>query len=476
MKYVHTNIITDDWKRLAQFYIQAFSCKMTLPQRDLSGEWLSRATGVHKAHIKGAHLRLPGWGNQGPTLEIFQYTQNEHQPQPLSNRKGLGHLAFEVEDVEATLEKALAFGGERYGEVAVHTIESLGTLTVVYLRDPDGNIIELQNWGKPIDVPLEKAVKKVPAKHTTDDTPKPLKEDVPADTPPQKELPSPSQKPRPLQPSADLTDDDLLDPALDKRAYMDALNKDLDDTRDSVNRSKAEIKASKEALKYEQQQLNRRLKYTPDDLEEDRPLKKDKNELLQDLQGEMNKEDLENRALPVSEQPTPPQVTPLPVPLTLPKTPAQLQVELKIAGTVSLLDLTKVALNLTPEVLAERLRAYTSVVHPQNGDLSFLEYLGKQYRADLVPLVKVLNWTQDRITKEKAWILIPRLKGSLHHLLEQCEKRSQLLKDLGLEQMQSSPEEFIEAYQELLKIAEVAEAQGAIDLRLAYSAKPDTNS
>ena len=41
--------------------------------RDLSGEWLDRATGLKNAHIKGIHLRLPGYGEGGPTLEIFQY-------------------------------------------------------------------------------------------------------------------------------------------------------------------------------------------------------------------------------------------------------------------------------------------------------------------------------------------------------------------------------------------------------------------
>lgn len=470
MKYVHTNIITDDWKRLAEFYIQAFSCKMTLPHRNLSGDWLSKATGVKNAHIKGAHLRLPGWGKQGPTLEIFQYHNNEAQPHPLSNRKGLGHLAFEVEDVEAALEQALAFGGERYGEVVVHQTEQMGTLTFVYLRDPDGNIIELQNWGKPIHIPLEELGKKVPAKHTTDDTPKPLKEKTQPPTKEQ-ELPNTSKQPTPVEPLTNgQEEEEYLDPNLDKRGFLDALQKDLDSTKQSVRDAKAEIKASREDADYHQQQVNKKLKYIPD---EDRTIKKDKQELLQELKGEMEKEDLDKRALPVQEKTsTPPQKeqpASTPSTLALPKEPAQLQVEFKMGEQVEIEALTQEQLGMPPQQLAHNLRALTTVAHPENKELSFLEYLGKQYRADLVPLVKALKANQNRIEKEKAWALLPRLKGSIHHLLGQCQEQSSTLENLGLEQLGLSPKEFIATYESLMKVVELAEQKAAAYVRFSYT-------
>ena len=42
MKYVHTNIIAQDWKFLSQFYIDVFGCKPVPPERRLSGEWIGR--------------------------------------------------------------------------------------------------------------------------------------------------------------------------------------------------------------------------------------------------------------------------------------------------------------------------------------------------------------------------------------------------------------------------------------------------
>lgn len=41
IKYVHTNIIAKDWKRLADFYIQVFNSKPLYPERDLSGKWIA---------------------------------------------------------------------------------------------------------------------------------------------------------------------------------------------------------------------------------------------------------------------------------------------------------------------------------------------------------------------------------------------------------------------------------------------------
>lgn len=467
MKYVHTNIITDDWKRLAEFYIQVFACKMTLPQRNLSGAWLAKGTGVEEATIKGAHLRLPGWGNQGPTLEIFQYTNNKEQQYPLANRKGLGHLAFEVADVDATLEKALAFGGQRYGEVSSHVVDAIGTLTFVYLRDPDGNIIELQHWDKA--EPLQELGQTVPAKHTTDDRPNPLK-NRPPHPPTEQEMPTPKPSMPPPSPSASISEEDepSVDPYTDKRAYLDALHKDVDETNQSVRDTKAEIRASKEAWRQQQHALRKDIPYTT----EARTIKKSKQELLQDLKGEMEQEDLKQRALPTSEQPPTPIESPTPpaINVEIPSVAVQLQVEIKINNTIEVLSITEDQLNMPTGQLAHNLHLLTTVAHPQGAGLSFLEYLGKQYRADLVPLVKALTTEQSKAEQNNAWILLPRLKGSINHLLEQCKQKAAVLEQLGLEHLELNPPAFVLTYENLMKIADLSEEKGATYLRLSYTA------
>ena len=145
-RYTHTNIIATDWRTLADFYVEVFECVPVPPERDQSGEWLARGTGVAEAHLMGVHLRLPGYGNKGPTLELYSYTQMLDKPAPAANRKGLGHLAFAVDDVAATLEQVLARGGQALGEVVTREVEGVGTLTFVYATDPEGNVLELQRW------------------------------------------------------------------------------------------------------------------------------------------------------------------------------------------------------------------------------------------------------------------------------------------------------------------------------------------
>lgn len=148
MRFAHTNIITDNWKRLAEFYIRVFQCKALLPERDLSGKWLEKATSIPNSHIRGVHLEVPGYESNAPTLEIFQYDQNLPRPEALPNRKGFGHIAFQVDDIQKTLELVLANGGSQVGELVNKTIESAGSITFVYVKDIDGNIVELQNWKK----------------------------------------------------------------------------------------------------------------------------------------------------------------------------------------------------------------------------------------------------------------------------------------------------------------------------------------
>ena len=148
MRYAHTNIAARDWKRLADFYISVFGCKVKPPERNLSGDWLDRATGLNNARLSGVHLLLPGHGDNGPTLEIFTYEDMHETSVIMANHSGFTHIAFEVDDVDATLDTALKRGAELLGQVTQKEIEHVGILKFVYFRDPEGNIIEIQSWGK----------------------------------------------------------------------------------------------------------------------------------------------------------------------------------------------------------------------------------------------------------------------------------------------------------------------------------------
>lgn len=144
-KFVHTNIVAQDWKRLAVFYEEAFGCQPVPPERHLQGAWIDAATGIPNVRLDGIHLRLPGYGDAGPTLEIFQYHPSKEGLKRI-NRAGFAHIAFAVEDVAAAREAVFAAGGSEYGQMTHVEINGAGTITFAYMADPEGNILELQHW------------------------------------------------------------------------------------------------------------------------------------------------------------------------------------------------------------------------------------------------------------------------------------------------------------------------------------------
>lgn len=147
-KYVHTNLIAKDWRKLAKFYTDVFGCALVPPERDYRGAELDAGTNLKDAHLTGAHLRLPGYDENGPTLEIYNYDQLEPSNEPRVNRPGFGHIAFEVNDVTKARDLVKANGGNIVGEI-VTLRTSVGTkVTWCYMTDPEGNIIELQSWSK----------------------------------------------------------------------------------------------------------------------------------------------------------------------------------------------------------------------------------------------------------------------------------------------------------------------------------------
>jgi len=146
--YRHTSIVAADWRALATFYEDVFACVPVPPRRDLSGAWLARGTGVRDAQLSGVHLRLPGHGEGGPTLEIYGYSWSEPRPAVAANREGIAHIAFEVDDVVAATRMVLGRGGSLIGEVTQSEVPGVGMLTFVYAADPEGNIVELQSWGQ----------------------------------------------------------------------------------------------------------------------------------------------------------------------------------------------------------------------------------------------------------------------------------------------------------------------------------------
>lgn len=145
-KYVHTNLVARDWRALADFYQALFGCVPVPPERDFQGEELESGTGIPGAHLRGVHLRLPGYGDNGPTLEIFNYNILQDRERTAVNRPGFGHIAFSVDDVAAARQAVLNAGGRTVGEIVTLQVSAGARVTWCYVTDPEDNVIELQSW------------------------------------------------------------------------------------------------------------------------------------------------------------------------------------------------------------------------------------------------------------------------------------------------------------------------------------------
>ena len=109
---------------------------------------MDAGTGLKGVHLTGVHLRLPGHGDNGPTIEIFNYNHLETRPKTAVNRPGFAHIAFEVENVETAQREVEINGGSMLGEIVTLTTKIGTKVTWCYMTDPEGNVIELQSWSK----------------------------------------------------------------------------------------------------------------------------------------------------------------------------------------------------------------------------------------------------------------------------------------------------------------------------------------
>ena len=145
-RYAHVNVIATDWRKLAQFYQEVFDCEPISTERDHHGPHTDAVTGIKNVRVQGQHLRVPGHGENGPTIEFFSYNKVLPTQAPAINRNGFAHLAFEVDDFDGVRQQVRDWGGKDYAERITIDIPGAGRLTLLYMTDPEGNIIELQQW------------------------------------------------------------------------------------------------------------------------------------------------------------------------------------------------------------------------------------------------------------------------------------------------------------------------------------------
>jgi catechol 2,3-dioxygenase-like lactoylglutathione lyase family enzyme len=134
----HTSFTVADIERAVAFWRDA----MGFAVADLSsreGDWLGAVVGVPGARCRIAHLH-----GHGAHLEFIEYlTPAGGDVTGPPNRPGTGHVAFVVADIAALTQRMLEAGASEQGRIARCTSGPATGCLAVYLKDPNGIIVEL---------------------------------------------------------------------------------------------------------------------------------------------------------------------------------------------------------------------------------------------------------------------------------------------------------------------------------------------
>jgi len=141
----HVAISTPDLERIVAFYRDVIGAEVVY-----EGGWeqgsdvIDVIVGLKDSHAKQAMLKL---GNA--YLEFFEYVNPPGEPLDKNygvNDHGYTHFALDVKNIDEEYER-LSKNGMTFNCAPPNFVE--GPIRATYGRDPDGNVVEIQQIGDP---------------------------------------------------------------------------------------------------------------------------------------------------------------------------------------------------------------------------------------------------------------------------------------------------------------------------------------
>jgi catechol 2,3-dioxygenase-like lactoylglutathione lyase family enzyme len=132
----HTGIWVSDIQKLLPFYCDILGMEITQDSGVMSGPAVATLTGVRGARVRAVMLQMGG-----QAWEFLELVTPDAKPLPDDApyaQVGRGHIAFQVDDIEATY-KALEEKGVRF----VCTPQEAKGVKFCYFRDPEGLQVEI---------------------------------------------------------------------------------------------------------------------------------------------------------------------------------------------------------------------------------------------------------------------------------------------------------------------------------------------
>ena len=136
----HTGFVVTDLEEAIKFYCDGIGLTVRFQVEVSDAPALSSLLGYDDVHVKAAFVG----GIDGHSLEIIEYVNpktevRDSAEQHRRNVTGGTHLAFNVSDMDAVIERVVAMGA-KLNNPPVQFMEGMRS---VYLQDPWGNWVEL---------------------------------------------------------------------------------------------------------------------------------------------------------------------------------------------------------------------------------------------------------------------------------------------------------------------------------------------
>jgi catechol 2,3-dioxygenase-like lactoylglutathione lyase family enzyme len=139
LRFDHIGITVADIERATEFFV---GLGLEVEGRGLvEGEFIDTVCGIPDSRCEIVMLRPPG----GETaLELARFVRPDHvpgSPEAMANELGLRNICFEVDDLDAVLERVAADGYGLVGGVGIYE----GTVRMAYVRGPEGIVVSLSD-------------------------------------------------------------------------------------------------------------------------------------------------------------------------------------------------------------------------------------------------------------------------------------------------------------------------------------------
>lgn len=139
LRFDHIGVTVADIERATEFFV---GLGLEIEGRTfVEGEFLDTVCGIPGARCEVVMLRPPGGGT---ALELARFVRPDHtpgSPEAMANELGLRNVCFEVDDLDAELERLAADGYGLVGGVGIHE----GIVRMAYVRGPEGIVVSLSD-------------------------------------------------------------------------------------------------------------------------------------------------------------------------------------------------------------------------------------------------------------------------------------------------------------------------------------------